>query len=622
MEKNEDNGRPGAKRAGAVWAALALSAGLAAAPAAALAEEAGGTADAGAGDAAAAQGGQAQPQAGGQQGSVGEQAGGGSAQATPQAQAPAASSDRGTYEKAGLHRVTVTYVDAGGRQIAPAHREALADGESYGVESPAVGGYELADASQATVSGTVAKGSGDVSVVVRYRSTLVTYTVVHERQVGPRSSEYRVSESETLTAPAGTRVTAAPKSYVNYTCATDAKGRTAEVTPDGRATIVIRYDVVVPTYGVYFVTKGSYVAPQTGAVGDEVTTPEAPTRAGYSFAGWDTDGDGRADALPAALPDHDVTATALWKPGTATYLVKYWGEDEGRDGSYHLLRTDALSGTTDSVAPAAARLGTAKGGEYQWYQYAREDQDVTVSGDGTTVLNVYYDWKRVKVYFKAQLDNTGDDYMKNPDVISPITLKMYERQNLSDGNDALATYKEHGGSKKGFVYWFAVPQSLIYGGWVAPRPNNVNWTRDDSLELYMLAQFTDDNLSANYAGSSYQDADGSSYTAPELEKSNDSRSGVKYYYRYRRPGFKLVAWRTSTRAWDGNGQESIAWGEWQTVSEKDISNGIFATPWLPFSTSNVVVAKYDRIPYDVTYYSGGKAVAKRTQPFGSTVDVS
>ena len=634
MEKNEDNGRSGAKRACAVWAALALSAGLAAAPAAALAEEAGGTADAGAGD-AAAQGGQAQaqPQAGGQQGSVGEQAGGGSGQATPQAQSPAASSDRGTYERAGLHRVTVTYVDAGGRQIAPAHREALADGESYGVKSPTVGGYELADASQATVSGTVAKGSGDVSVVVRYRSTLVTYTVVHERQVGPRSSEYRVSESETLTAPAGTKVTAAPKSYVNYTCATDAKGRTAEVTPDGKATIVIRYDVVVPTYGVYFVTKGSYVAPQTGAVGDEVTTPANPTRAGYSFVGWDTDGDGSANALPTTIPDRDVTATAVWKPEAATYLVKYWGEDQGKNGSYHLLRTDALTGKTDSVAPAAARLDTAKGGEYQWYTYKGEDPDVTVSGDGTTVLNVYYDWKSVKLYVKALKDGANNT-SQCPDIVEPLMTKMYSRYVLPEESVALETYKSSGGKLKNFDYWLNVIANLRMPGSIVPDPSGVSFENDGSLSCYALARFTDSakythfsrSIKQSVDGTTYVPADrvdGSKYTTSNYNRRDSSGSSTHYSLTYESKGFRLVAWRVSSNVWDGTDPSDISWSDWHAVTAGDAdANGRVTTASLDFNKANVFEFKYDRIPYDVTYYSGGQFVDKRNQLFGSTIDVS
>ena len=151
MEKNESRSRLSASARGAVWASLALAAGLAAAPGAALADEA--PAAPGDGAVAATDQSQTVPAAASEKATAddpSQQQADGQATAaaqTAQQQAPAASSDRGTYEKAGLHALTVTYVDSDGNQIAPAHREALADGESYSVASPAVGGYELADAS-------------------------------------------------------------------------------------------------------------------------------------------------------------------------------------------------------------------------------------------------------------------------------------------------------------------------------------------------------------------------------------------------------------------------------------------------------------------------------------------
>ncbi|MGN0076283.1 MAG: InlB B-repeat-containing protein [Parafannyhessea sp.] len=648
MESNERHVRPGARGRGAVWASLALAAGLAAAPGVALADEAGAQGAAAADQAqaaatatttatsqqqgvvAASQTQTATPDASEKGGASDQATADGSSQqqatadATQEQQAPAASSDRGTYEQAGLHSLTVTYVDADGSQIAPAHREALADGESYAVESPAVGGYELADASQATVSGTVAKGSGDVSVTVRYRSTLVTYTVVHERQVGPRSSEYRVSETETLTAPSGTRVTAAPRSYDNYTCATGAEGRTAEVTPDGRATIVIRYDVVVPTYGVYFSTNGTYVAPQTGRTGDAVARPADPTRAGYAFAGWDTDGDGAADALPTAIPDHDVTATALWAPAQATYLVKYWGEDEGDDSStykYHLLRTDTLTGKTDSAVPTAIKLDTSKGATYQWYQYAREDQGVRVAGDGTTVLNVYYDWKKVKVYFRSQLDGIGD-YSKLPDVIEPMEVKVYGSVELPS-EKALEVYRANGGKRRSFDDWRELP-SWTNVTWSETRidPKNISWRADRSLEFYFRAEFTDSQMYSNFETSVYQNVDGKTYPEPRFAKSTNHDAHPSYYVEYEEGGFRLSAWRTSTNHWDGKNQDDISWNEWHVITPSDVRNGYVETPSLYVPKANVFEFKYDRIPYDVTYYSEGKVVETRTQLYGTKIDVS
>lgn len=632
MESNGKHSCLSASARGAVWASLALAAGLASAPGAALADEAPAAPAAEGQQQAAAATSTGQPQAAAgadtdekaTAGDQSQQQADGQATAAAQQQAPAASSDRGMYEQAGLHALTVAYVDEKGDQIAPAHREALADGESYAVASPAVGGYELADASQATVSGTVARGSGDVSVTVRYRSTLVTYTVVHERQVGPRSSEYRVSETETLTAPSGTRVTAAPREYDNYTCATDAEGRTAEVTPDGKATIVIKYDVIVPTYGVYFSTNGSYVPPQTGRVGDAITRPADPTRAGYSFAGWDTDGDGKADQLPATIPGQDVTATALWAPAQATYLVKYWGEVEGDDSStykYHLLQTETRTGTTDHAVPTAKKLDTSRGATYQWYQYAREDQGLTVSGDGTTVLNVYYDWKPVKVYYKIQTDD-GADYRTCPDLVAQVTVKMYERKSLPDGQSALAKYRELGGSRQSFDCWVELPARFKVSDSDYADPAGVAWT-DGTLEMYEVAQFTNEKMYTSYTANIFQHTDGGSYTTPKFSGDTSSGTSTRLIVAYERRGFRLVAWRVSTDVWDGKDAASIQWGEWHAVSAKDASvTGIVTTESHSNDRENVWEFKYDRIPYDVTYYSQGEVVGSKEQLYGSTIDVS
>lgn len=650
MDKCEKHSGLSTRGRGAVWASLALAAGFAVAPGVALADEAGAQGAAAADQAQAAATATttatSQQQAAAATGtdekaaaadSSQQQADGqATADSSQQQEAPAASSDRGTYEEAGLHALTVTYVDSDGNQIAPAHREALADGESYAVKSPAVGGYELADASQATVSGEVTKGSGDVSVTVKYRSTLVTYTVVHERQVGPRSSEYRVSETETLTAPSGTRVTAAPKYYDNYDCATDAEGRTAEVTPDGKATIVIRYDVIVPTYGVYFSTNGSYVAPQTGRTGDAVTRPADPTRAGYAFAGWDTDGDGKADQLPATIPERDVTATALWEPAQATYLVKYWGEDRGDDAStykYHLLQTETRTGTTDHAVPTAKRLDTSKGATYQWYQYAREDQGLTVSGDGTTVLNVYYDWKPVTVYFRAQTDGVGD-FSKYPRV-AVTTIKVNDLLPLPDDQDTYAAYVGNGGTRKSFDYWTNVEKNFrVHAGLNAVlAPDEITVEDDGTLTSHFVAQFTNDVRYTIYRGRIYQTTDGKSY-APQLAAGSGNKEGEFselvssgdspwFVLWYESDGFRLVGWRVSTNLWDGGDPGSIVWADWHQVTQKDVNaQGRVPTGHLDAKQANVFEFKYDRIPYDVTYYSEGKPVDSKTQLYGSTIDVS
>jgi uncharacterized repeat protein (TIGR02543 family) len=646
MKRDEDALHQRPKRNGTVLAAIALTAGLAAAPVSALAEESG-TADAGTGTdkAAAAQesGTQVQPQE--EEGSAqgeGTQAASGTgtdakteSEATSEQKAPAASSDKGTYEEAGLHELTISYVDESGNEIAASHKEAVADGETYSVASPEVGGYELADASQATVAGTAAKGEGDISITVVYKSTMVTYKVVHERQVGPKSSEYRVSETETFTAPAGTKVTAAPKSYDNYTCVTD--DLTLDVTPDGNATLIIKYDVIVPTYGIYFQTDGSYVAPITGQVGDAVAAPADPVRAGYSFAGWDTDGDGQADALPSQIPDGDVTAQAVWKPETATYLVKYWGEDAGSNGTYHLMKTVSLTGTTESTTALADKLDTSKDGEYKYYQYKSEDP-VQISGDGTSVLNVYYDLKSVTVHIRVIPDSSSSSgltlkdaatYSQFAEIVPAQTVKLFGTVQLPTGDEALAFYKAQGGVGTYFWRWYS-PEA---GKGIAKQLAEIEWTNtaedaDGNLVANYLADFTNSKITTMYVLRSLQGLD-RTYTVSEQRGINSIGGGSTWYTAYEYgdnqagKGFVLVAWRNSTNVWDGKDTSTIEWGEWHSVTAADVdSGGLVAAGSLDKTKENVTEFRYDRVSYDVTYYSEGKEVATKTLPFGSEIDVA
>jgi uncharacterized repeat protein (TIGR02543 family) len=646
MNGSREPSQRSGKGKGAAWAALVLSAGLAAVPAgAAWAGEApdAGNQSAGSSDGqaavasqqAGAQAGKMQAQAvqdGGQQGPAAQsdQQGGATQSASSSAdqgtaaqQMPAASSDAGTYEQAGLHALTITYVDEQGVQIAPAHREALADGESYSVQSPAIGGYELADASQATIAGSVAKGSGDMSVTVTYRSTLVTYTVVHERQVGPKSSEYRVSETETLTAPSGTKVTAAPKSYDNYMCATDPKDFSAEVTPDGNTTIVIKYDVITPSYGVYFVTGGSYVAPQTGHAGDAVAQPANPVRAGYTFAGWGTDGDGVADTLPTAIPDHDVTATAVWTPATAEYQVQYYfeesGDEYGGEKHYELRDTQTLSGATESMTPATVRLDTSKGSDYQFYQYASETS-AQIAGDGSTVVKVYYDLKPVTVLYFVLFD--GQTTLNDDELMETRTLLMHQVISTPDDDEALALYKKNGGSKSSFYEWKELKSgSGVVKGSDRLQTGNVEFESSGSLRCILYAIFAD-NVTPAYIIKNYEGVTPGDYSSPSAPITTSERGAFHLSSTtYADKPYSVAEWRCSESQWDGKDQSTIVWGPWHAVDDSYLtSSGMykFPSPSSNFDVTkeNVFELRYARRSYDVTYYSNGKAVGTSQYRYG------
>ena len=67
---------------------------------------------------------------------------------------------------------------------------------------------------------------------------------------------------------------------------------------------------------------GSEVAPITQDYGTTITPPAAPTRTGYTFAGWDRE-------IPTAMPAENMTITARWQVNQ--YTITFKPENGGQD---------------------------------------------------------------------------------------------------------------------------------------------------------------------------------------------------------------------------------------------------------------------------------------------------
>lgn len=76
-------------------------------------------------------------------------------------------------------------------------------------------------------------------------------------------------------------------------------------------------------YTITFDTAGgSEVAPITQDYGTAITPPAAPTRTGYTFAGWDRE-------IPTAMPAENMTITARWQVNQ--YTITFKPENGGQD---------------------------------------------------------------------------------------------------------------------------------------------------------------------------------------------------------------------------------------------------------------------------------------------------
>jgi uncharacterized repeat protein (TIGR02543 family) len=136
---------------------------------------------------------------------------------------------------------------------------------------------------------------------------------------------------------------------------------------------------------------GSAVASRYVQQGQEFSLDviATPTRAGYTFAGWSLTAGG--ENVATVTPSGDTKLYAVWTPATANYTVIHWQEN-ANDNEYSYIESELKSGTTNSTTNATTK-------SYKGFT-ARAIEQETINGDGSTIVNVYYQRNVYKVSFK------------------------------------------------------------------------------------------------------------------------------------------------------------------------------------------------------------------------------
>ena len=175
---------------------------------------------------------------------------------------------------------------------------------------------------------------------------------------------------------------------------------------------VTLYPKVEEGHYLYFASGegASYVKPVFIEAGKETTEPEAPTRPGYTFKHWSTTENGSKYAFGSTI-SKDTTLHAVWdaKQDT-TYTVIFWKQSVNDDKyaaddakTYDYAESDIRTGSTGlTVSPSKEDQG--KG--YTGFTYnGSKSTSVTIKGDGTTILNVYYDRNLLTINFHVFEDH-------------------------------------------------------------------------------------------------------------------------------------------------------------------------------------------------------------------------
>ena len=154
---------------------------------------------------------------------------------------------------------------------------------------------------------------------------------------------------------------------------------------------VNRYTITFDTAG------GSEVAPITQDYGTTITPPAAPTRTGYTFAGWDRE-------IPTAMPAENMTITARWQVNQ--YTITFKPENGGQD---IVIKQDYGTAITAPANP------TKTG-----YTFAGWDKTIPTTmpaGDMTITAQ----WQVIQYTITFKPEYGGEDFVITQDYGTAIT---------------------------------------------------------------------------------------------------------------------------------------------------------------------------------------------------------
>lgn len=296
-------------------------------------------------------------------------------------------------EEKDTYSVVIKYVFADDSQAAPSWTATLARGSAYHntVTSPTVVGYTP---DRATVELHYTAINDDVTEIVTYKPAEVNFTIKHYQQ-NTDNDNYTLADTETRTGYTESEVGAglAKTSYEGFTALL--YDTTTKIAADGSTEVEIYYDRNY--YLLSLDLAGGWGADPIYARYGAVISLSSPTKPGYTFGGWNP-------TAPTNMPAKNQTLTANWTASNVEYRVQYWQEN-ANDSKYSYVESQTVT----------AKAGDVVSGEtyedskfYNGFTYHHADTNVTVAGDGSTVVNVYFNRNTYQVKFYNRRGNSED----------------------------------------------------------------------------------------------------------------------------------------------------------------------------------------------------------------------
>ncbi|MFR8287011.1 MAG: InlB B-repeat-containing protein [Christensenellaceae bacterium] len=276
------------------------------------------------------------------------------------------------------YTILIEYKFEDGKQAANPWSATVAAGSTYTqtITSPVVVGY-TPDKTTVQVD-----ASAETTYIVTYHPAEVEFTVKHYQQ-NVHNDLYTLVDTETKTGYTESAVgeQLAKTDYTGfYSLLYDT---TTKIAADGSTVIEVYYDRYY--FLLNFDLDGGYgVEPVYARYGAPIGAG-TPTKPGYTFEKWTPE---IPDTMPAANSSHK----ASWNIGESGFTVVFWYENANDDG-YSAAGTykpaDVAPGTEKKSEDYKDQSFTGRDNDHFTYNAAKAET-VTVKGDGSTVLNVYY----------------------------------------------------------------------------------------------------------------------------------------------------------------------------------------------------------------------------------------
>lgn len=305
---------------------------------------------------------------------------------------------------------------------------------------------------------------------------------------------------------------------------------------------------VVDGVWVTFDSQGGTSVPSAQVREDgTIDSSAVPVRAGFDFDGWFTAAIGGDKVTADTVFQGSATIYAHWTAHQVNYTVIYWQENANWDNKYldevsrdkvqySYVKSETKSGT------AGQQTSVSAGSPDKGFKTARVDNK-EIAGDGSTIVNVYYDREVYEVLFLNKTCNhlhimsVPSESCYEVDRSKTITAK-FEANIGSKWPGGFWPVEAGSGTKQGNLLQMPLQGKKFYGPSAAGR----------ATATYYVETLPGDNGSSLVGGKSYKvhhtdRGDGGSVTDEERydikgfvcntqysNKNGSSFDGAKFYY--------------------------------------------------------------------------------------------